>query len=50
MQIMSVAICLMISGAHMNISFIMKVNILMLINWSYRPPLPNHVHYWGYNG
>ena len=34
-QIVSVAIFLKISGAHMNISFITEVKTLELIKWSY---------------
>ena len=37
-QIVHVAICIRINKAHMNILFIIKVNILMLIKWSYRSP------------
>jgi cytochrome b subunit of formate dehydrogenase len=37
-QIICVAICLMIFGAHMHILFNIKVKILKLIKWSYRSP------------
>jgi hypothetical protein len=37
-QIVSGAICHIISGAHMDILFIVKLKILMLIKWSYRSP------------
>ena len=30
-----------IPGAHMNGSFMIKVRILVLIEWSYKPPPPN---------
>jgi hypothetical protein len=46
---MPVAICLIIFGSHVNILFIMKVTIPMLIEWSYRNHIPhpanNHVEY-----
>ena len=38
-QIMPVTICLIISGAHMNSLSIIKVEILLIIKWSYRSPL-----------
>ena len=44
-QIMLETICFIIFGAHMNILLNVKVEILVLIKWSYRPP-PNHVDYW----
>ena len=37
-RIEAVATFLIIFGAHMNILFIVKVNILVLIKWSYRSP------------
>ena len=46
-----VATFLIIFGAYMNILFIIKVKILVLITCSYSlPPTPNHVAYWAYNG
>ena len=41
-QIMFVAICLIIVRGHMNISFTIKVKILVLNMWSYRSLQP----YW----
>ena len=37
MQIKAVATFLIISGAHINIFFVIKVNILVFIGW-FRPP------------
>ena len=42
-EIVHVAVCLVV---HMNLLFIIKVKILELSKWSYRPPPPNHVDYW----
>ena len=36
---MAVGFVLVIFGVHMNMSFIFKVKILMLIEWSYKSPL-----------
>jgi hypothetical protein len=44
-QIMPVAICFIIVGAHMNMLLSTKVKILVLIKWSYRSLL-DHVVYW----
>ena len=41
MRIEPVTICLIICGANMNILFVIKMKILVLIKWSYRSP--NHV-------
>ena len=35
---MHVVVCLIIIGAHMNILFMIKVKILVLIQWSYTSP------------
>ena len=34
---MSLTICLVIFGAHVNILFLIKVKVLVLLKWSYRP-------------
>ena len=35
---MHVAICVIVFGAHMNLLFIIKVKILVLMKWSYKSP------------
>ena len=44
-QIVQVAICLLNFGAHLSILIIIKVNILVLVEWSHKYPLPNDVNY-----
>ena len=43
-QIVPIAIFFIILSAHMNILFIIKVRICVLIKWSQSPPLPPHPH------
>lgn len=38
-QSVPIAIYLMISGAHLNIWYIIKVKIFVLMKWSYKSPL-----------
>ena len=44
-QITPIALCLSICRAHVNILYIIKVKILVLIKWSYTGP-SNYVEYW----
>lgn len=51
---MEKAVFLVIIGAYINVFFTIKVNILNLLNWSYRflfpPPSFNNIHYLSLEG